>query len=130
MVVSPDEMNRVLNTVIVAPMTSSIRPYPTRAHTTFQRRKGSIALDQIRAVDKRRLYKKLGTIHPGTAAKAVGTLTDMFGQYSDATGAKWEPACRNHRALMRNGVFLEGSDASLSALTRCLLHAPVHEGRR
>jgi len=77
-IISPDEMNQALNTVIIAPMTSTIRHYPTRAQVTFQSKKGEIALDQIRTVDKQRLYKKLGSIHPNTASKVVNLLTEMF----------------------------------------------------
>ena len=60
LVVSPDEMNRHIDTVIVAPMTTRGRPYPTRVPLTFSRRTGQIVLDQIRTVDKARLVKRLG----------------------------------------------------------------------
>ena len=77
-IISPDEMNSVLSTVIVAPMTSTIRNYPTRVQTSFQNKKGEVALDQIRTVDKIRLYKKLGLINTNTAAKITSVLTEMF----------------------------------------------------
>ncbi len=77
-VISPDEVNQVLNTVIIAPMTSTIRHYPTRVQVTFKNKKGEIALDQIRTVDKQRLYKKLGNIHPNSASKVANLLTEMF----------------------------------------------------
>lgn len=77
-VVSPNEMNAPLNTVIIAPMTSKLRNYPTRVPITFQGKKGEIALDQIRTVDKQRLFKKLGSIHHNTAAKVVNLLIEMF----------------------------------------------------
>ena len=78
LVVSPDEMNQTLNTVIIAPMTTSTRAYPSRVQTTFQGKKGDIALDQIRTVDKRRLYKKLGAIQINTASKVAAVLVEMF----------------------------------------------------
>jgi mRNA interferase MazF len=64
-VVSPDEMNRNIATVIVAPMTTQQRGYPTRVACQFHRKKGEVVLDQIRTVDhRRRLVRKLGAIGP------------------------------------------------------------------
>ena len=77
-VVSPDEMNAHLRTVIVAPMTTVTRPYPTRIEVRFQGRQGQIALDQIRAVDGQRLVRKLGTISAKAAEEAAGLLVEMF----------------------------------------------------
>jgi mRNA interferase MazF len=78
LVVSPDEANAYLRTVIIAPMTTTERPYPTRVGITFQRRRGQVALDQIRAVDPQRLVRKLG-IAPAKAAQAVAeVLVEMF----------------------------------------------------
>jgi len=62
LVVSPDEMNRHIDTVIVAPMTTKGRAYPTRVPVRFRRKAGQIVLDQIRTVDKTRLVKRLGQI--------------------------------------------------------------------
>lgn len=77
-VVSPDEMNRHLRTVVVAPMTTVMRPYPTRVPVRFQGKRGQVAVDQLRAVDRERLVQKLGTIS-GSAAQAVSaTLLEMF----------------------------------------------------
>ena len=59
-VVSPDQMNGSLQTVQVAPMTTNTRDYPWRVAITFQDKKGMVALDQIRTVDRRRLIRKLG----------------------------------------------------------------------
>lgn len=78
LVVSPDEMNGALNTVIIAPMTTTIKKWPTRVQSTFQGKKGEIALDQIRAIDKTRLRGKLGALPAGTAAKVASTLVAMF----------------------------------------------------
>lgn len=66
LIISPDEMNRYIATVIVAPMTTKGRPYPTRVPCRFQGKEGQIVLDQIRTVDKSRLIQKLGTISKST----------------------------------------------------------------
>src|SRR5437870_8071205 len=67
LIISPDEMNRHIDTLIVAPMTTHGRVYPTRVPVRFQRKTGKIVLDQIRTVDKVRLVKRLGTINQATA---------------------------------------------------------------
>lgn len=77
-IVSPDEMNDALATVIIAPMTTVLRGWPTRIPVTFQRKHGEIALDQLRAVDKTRLVKKLGRIDRGSATTVTNTLGEMF----------------------------------------------------
>jgi len=78
LVISPDEMNRHIRTVIIAPMTSTKKTYPTRVTTTFQDKQGQIVLDQIRTVDKQRLVKKLGSISDATQLKVLSTLQSMF----------------------------------------------------
>jgi mRNA interferase MazF len=77
-VISPDEMNKHIRTVIIAPMTSTIKNYPTRVTTTFQGKKGQIVLDQIRTVDKSRLIKNLGSISSTAEEKVLNTLQEMF----------------------------------------------------
>ena len=78
LVVSPDEANEYLCTVIIAPMTTAERPYPTRVSIKFQGKWGQVALDQIRAVDRQRLVRKLGAA-PAQAAQAVSSvLVEMF----------------------------------------------------
>ena len=77
-VISPDEMNRALATIIVAPMTSTIRNYPTRVPVTFQSKHGEVVLDQIRTVDKQRLHKKLGSLRANTGSKILDVLSQMF----------------------------------------------------
>lgn len=77
-VISPDEMNKHIRTVIIAPMTSTIKNYPTRVTTTFQGKKGQIVLDQIRTVDKSRLIKNLGSISSKAEEKVLNTLQEMF----------------------------------------------------
>ena len=76
-VVSPDEMN-MLKTVIIAPLTSKGFDFIFRPKINFQEKEGLILLDQIRAVDKSRLIKKIGTIEKETAKKVSLTLVEMF----------------------------------------------------
>jgi mRNA interferase MazF len=77
-IVSPDEMNDHISTVIVAPMTSKGREYPTRIRCFFQDVQGQIVLDQIRTVDKVRLVKKLGQIPASIQPKVLKGLSDIF----------------------------------------------------
>ena len=79
-IVSPDEMNSRIGTVIVTPMTTKGHDYPTRIPLTFQRKKGQIVLDQIRTVDKTRLVKRLGKLDTNTAAKTLAVLQEMFAE--------------------------------------------------
>jgi mRNA interferase MazF len=78
LVVSPDEMNRFLRTVIVAPMTTTMRPYPTRLAVRFRGKSGQVALDQIRTVDNQRLIRRLGKLPAGTAGAVSAVLVEMF----------------------------------------------------
>lgn len=78
LVISPDEMNRFIRTVIVAPMTTKARAYPTRVDCTFQGKAGQIVLDQIRTVDKIRLAKRLGRIDKQTQARILQGLGELF----------------------------------------------------
>ena len=77
-IVSPDVMNKNLQTVIVAPMNRTIKGYPSRVTSQFQKRAGEIVLDQIRSVDKRRLVKKLGTVDASTSSNILAVLQTMF----------------------------------------------------
>lgn len=77
-VVSPDEMNRHIGTVIVAPMTTRGRPYPSRVRCKFRGKEGQIVLDQLRAVDKARLVRKLGRVDLRTGSSALAVLCEMF----------------------------------------------------
>jgi len=81
LVVSPDEMNRHLMTTIVAPMTTTERPFPTRVSVNFQGKKGQVALDQLRTVDRQRLVRKLGTVSAKTANSVSAVLTEMFARF-------------------------------------------------
>ena len=77
-VISPDEMNRHISTVIVAPMTTKGQAYPTRIPCQFQGKDGQIVLDQIRTVDKPRLVKHLGQISPDEQRSVLDILAEMF----------------------------------------------------
>jgi len=77
-VISPDEMNRHIGTVIVAPMTTGSRDYPSRVPVIFKRQRGQIVLDQIRTVDKSRLVKHLGKLDAPTANRALRVLQELF----------------------------------------------------
>jgi mRNA interferase MazF len=77
-VVSPDEMNRHIRTVIVAPLTTAGRAYPTRVACTFQNRPGQVVLDQIRTVDKSRLVRRLGSIDARAQLRVLEVLQEMF----------------------------------------------------
>ncbi|MEM6256659.1 MAG: type II toxin-antitoxin system PemK/MazF family toxin [Cyanobacteria bacterium P01_D01_bin.156] len=79
-VISPDEMNRYISTVIIAPMTTKGKPYPTRVISQFQDKNGQIVLDQIRTVDKKRLVKKLGRISPDEQKMLLDILAEMFAE--------------------------------------------------
>ncbi len=78
LIISPDEMNRHIETVIVAPMTTRGKAYPTRVSVKFQRGRGQIVLDQIRTVDKARLVKRLGRINQPAADTVLSLLGEMF----------------------------------------------------
>ncbi|MCK4505097.1 MAG: type II toxin-antitoxin system PemK/MazF family toxin [Candidatus Aegiribacteria sp.] len=78
LIISPDEMNRHIRTVIVAPLTTAGRDYPTRVSCEFQKKKGQIVLDQIRTIDKTRLIKRLGSINPETRLEVISVLQRLF----------------------------------------------------
>ena len=77
-VISPDEMNRHIGTVMVAPLTTKGRPYPTRVPVRFQRKSGQVVLDQIRTIDKMRLVRRLGKISDRVAREVLTALSEMF----------------------------------------------------
>lgn len=78
LVVSPDEMNRYIKTVIVAPLTTRGKQYPTRVACKFQGKQGEIVLDQIRTVDKARLVRRMGRIDAQTQTTVLSVLGEMF----------------------------------------------------
>lgn len=78
LIISPNEMNHNISTVIIAPMTTKGRNYPTRISCSFKGKNGQIVLDQIRTIDKKRLVKKLGVISKKTQTKTLNLLHEMF----------------------------------------------------
>ena len=77
-VVSPDEMNRHIRTVIVAPLTTTRKRYPTRVACRFAGKAGEVVLDQVRTVDKSRLVKRLGVLDNAGSAAVLEVLREMF----------------------------------------------------
>ena len=78
LVISPDELNQDLRTVIVVPMTTGGQAYPWRIRCRFRNRSGFVAMDQLRTVDRERLSRRLGRIAPGTLSAVLSTLQEMF----------------------------------------------------
>jgi mRNA interferase MazF len=77
-IISPDEMNQHISTIIIAPMTTKSHTYPTRVPLTFQGKKGWIVLDQIRTVDKRRATKKLGKLSSNKISEVKNVINEML----------------------------------------------------
>lgn len=77
-IISPDEMNRYIRTVIIAPMTTQRRDYPTRVSVRFSGKSGQVVLDQIRTIDKSRLIKHLGQFNPKQSDRVLSVLQEMF----------------------------------------------------
>lgn len=77
-IVSPDDMNRWVRTVVVAPLTSSNRSYPSCVDVRFAGKDGQVVIDQLRTVDKARLAKRLGVLHPDEATSALRVLGEFF----------------------------------------------------
>ena len=80
LVISPDELNQHLRTVIIAPMTTGGHAYPWRLACRFQNRSGFVALDQLRTVDRERLIKRLGRLSSGAMTEVLETLQEMFAE--------------------------------------------------
>ena len=78
LVVSPDELNLHLRTLIVAPMTTGGQAYPWRVACRFQKRAGFVAIDQLRTVDNERIAKRLGRISSNTLSSVLNVLQEMF----------------------------------------------------
>ncbi len=77
-IISPNEMNKFLNTIVLAPMTSSSKSYPTRISVDYNKIKGWIVLDQIRTVDRQRIIKVLGHLNDNEIAKVKATLKETY----------------------------------------------------
>jgi mRNA interferase MazF len=78
LVISPDDMNETLQTVLVAPMTTTQRRYPTRVNIAFRNKTGQVALDQLRAVARERLIRRLGTVSTRAVQEVADVLVEMF----------------------------------------------------
>ena len=79
-IISPNEMNNHISTVIIAPLTSRLRNYPTRVPCRVEGKQGQIVLDQIRTVDKSRLIKKIATLNKPIQSKIISKLIEMFSE--------------------------------------------------
>lgn len=77
-IVSPNEMNRFLNTIAVAPMTTNLKKYPTRISVTHNRKKGMVAIDQIRTVDKKRIIKLFDKLTKSEIQKCKVVIKETF----------------------------------------------------
>jgi len=77
-IISPDEMNQHIATIIIAPMTTKSHAYPTRVPLTFQGKKGWIVLDQIRTIDKERVIKKLGKLNSNKIKTVKSVINEML----------------------------------------------------
>jgi mRNA interferase MazF len=100
LVVSPDEINHTIRTLIIAPLTTKGQNYPTRIPCRFKGKVGQMVLDQIRNVDRSRLITKLGRIGGGTATAALDVLREMFEPWAALT----RRACAEDLAARRVGV--------------------------
>jgi mRNA interferase MazF len=78
LIISPDEMNRYIATVIVAPMTTKGKDYPTRVNCSFKGKRGKVVLDQLGTVDKSRLVQKLGVISQEAQSKVLSIIAEIF----------------------------------------------------
>jgi mRNA interferase MazF len=117
LVISPDELNQHLRTVIVAPMTTGGHAYPWRIACRFQSRSGFVVLDQLRTVDSARLVKRLGRLSIGTTTEVLERLQEMFAEQRRSAvapnGAGAHPAClcRLHscEAVSSNSIHMASS---------------------
>ena len=79
-IISPNEMNHNISTVIIAPLTSKLRNYPTLVPCKVEGKQGQIVLDQIRTVEKIRLVKRINTLNKLTQTKVLDVLKEMFSE--------------------------------------------------
>ncbi len=77
-VVSPDEMNKFIRTVVIAPMTTTSKPYPTRVEVKHDNKIGWIVLDQIRTVDKKRIMKELGKLTKAEIKEVKAIIKETY----------------------------------------------------
>ncbi len=78
LIISPDEANKFLSTVIIIPLTSTLKKYPTRINCIFKGKKGQLATDQIRSIDKVRLIRKLGRLNDAVCRTVCNLLLETF----------------------------------------------------
>jgi len=79
-IISPNEMNHNISTIIIAPLTSKLKNYPTRVPCKVEGKQGQIVLDQIRTIDKSRLIKKIDTLNKNTQKKVLNVLSELFSE--------------------------------------------------
>ena len=77
-IISPDEMNRPLRTVVIAPMTTRSNPYPTRVEVAHHQQTGWVVLDQIRTIDKQRIIKPLGELSAGEIEQVKTVIEETY----------------------------------------------------
>ena len=77
-VISPDELNRHIRTIVVAPMTSTLKDYPTRVKVKFSKKEGRIAVDQIRSIDRKRIVQNLGCIKPAEVKRLKSVIFETY----------------------------------------------------
>ena len=77
-ILSPDEMNRHLQTIVIAPVTNTSKSYPTRLEIKYKRTKGWIVLDQIRTIDRRRIHKVLDVLIPKDVVKVKSIIMETY----------------------------------------------------
>jgi len=77
-IVSPDEMNKFLKTIVVVPMTTNLKPYPTRVPVQTNEKKAMLVIDQIRTIDKQRIHKAFGSLTPSEIQKCKAVLKETF----------------------------------------------------
>lgn len=80
LIVSPNVVNDNLETVIIVPLTSTIKNYPSRVNCVFHGKKGQLVIDQIRTIDKSRLKKRLGVVEKPTSLKVLRVISELFSE--------------------------------------------------
>lgn len=78
LIISPNELNKYLKTIVIAPLTSNLKPYPTRVLVNHNKQKGTVVLDQLRTIDRKRIVKILGEITNKEITKIKNTLRETY----------------------------------------------------
>ena len=123
LVISPDEMNRHIRTVIVAPMTTRGRPYPTRVPCRFRRKQGQVVLDQIRTVDVERLARKLGRLDTATQQEVLAVLANWPSERVEHWVALLKARAIENQAVVV-GVNRSGEDPNCAYPGRSMVIGP------